>query len=32
MITDFAEDDEVEEGKLLWNNMIGELKQILGSK
>jgi uncharacterized protein YndB with AHSA1/START domain len=32
MITDFAEDDEVEEGKLLWINMIGELKQILGSK
>lgn len=32
MITDFAEDDEVEEGKLLWTNMIGELKQILGSK
>ncbi len=32
MITDFAEEDEVEEGKLLWNNMIGNLKQILGSK
>lgn len=32
MITDFAEEDEVEEGKLLWTNMIGELKQILGSK
>lgn len=32
MITDFAEDDEVEEGKLLWTNMIGNLKQILGSK
>jgi len=32
MITDFAEDDEVEEGKMLWKNMISELKQILGSK
>ena len=32
MITDFAEEDEVEEGKLLWRNMIGELKQVLGSK
>ncbi len=32
MITDYAEDDEVEEGKLLWTNMIGNLKQILGSK
>ncbi|EDM43518.1 hypothetical protein SCB49_00675 [unidentified eubacterium SCB49] len=32
MIIDFAEEDEVEEGKLLWENMIGNLKQILGSK
>jgi uncharacterized protein YndB with AHSA1/START domain len=32
MITDFAEEDEVDEGKLLWESMIGELKQILGSK
>jgi len=31
MITDFAEDDEVEEGKMLWENMISDLKQILGS-
>ena len=31
MITDYAEDDEVEEGKMLWENMISELKQILGS-
>ncbi|WP_443633434.1 START-like domain-containing protein [Candidatus Marifrigoribacter sp. Uisw_064] len=31
MVTDFAEDDEVEEGKLLWENMISNLKQILGS-
>lgn len=31
MITDFAEDDEVEEGKMLWENMVSNLKQILGS-
>ena len=32
MVTDFADDeDEVEEGKLLWTNMISNLKHILGS-
>ena len=32
MITDFAEDeDEVEEGKMLWENMISDLKHVLGS-
>ncbi len=31
MVTDFAEDDEVDEGKLLWENMISDLKHILGS-
>lgn len=31
MITDFAEEDEIEEGKMLWENMINDLKQILGS-
>ncbi len=31
MITDFAEQDEVEEGKMLWDNMISDLKQVLGS-
>ena len=31
MVTDFAEEDEIEEGKMLWENMISELKQILGS-
>ena len=31
MITDFAEDDEVEEAKMLWDNQISDLKQILGS-
>lgn len=31
MITDFAYEDEIDEGKMLWENMISELKQILGS-
>jgi len=31
MITDFAEEDELDDGKMLWENMISELKQLLGS-
>ena len=31
MITDFTEEDEVEESKMLWDNQISDLKQILGS-
>jgi len=31
MVTDFAEEDEIDEGKMLWENMISNLKQILGS-
>lgn len=31
-ITDFAEEDEVEEAKMLWENQVGDLKQQLGSK
>jgi uncharacterized protein YndB with AHSA1/START domain len=31
MITDFAYEDEIDEGKLLWENMISNLKHILGS-
>lgn len=31
MVTDFAEDDEVEETKMLWDNQISDLKQVLGS-
>ena len=31
MVTDFAEEDEIEEGKMLWDNMVSNLKQILGS-
>jgi len=32
MLTDFAEEDEIEESKMLWENMIGSLKQVLGSR
>jgi uncharacterized protein YndB with AHSA1/START domain len=31
MVTDFAEDDEIEEAKMLWDNQISDLKQVLGS-
>ncbi|MFM1878917.1 MAG: hypothetical protein RLZZ241_1783 [Bacteroidota bacterium] len=30
-ITDFAEEDEIEETKMLWTNQISDLKQVLGS-
>ena len=31
MVTDFAEDDELEDTKMLWENQISDLKQVLGS-
>ena len=31
MVTDFADEDEVEETKMLWDNQISDLKQVLGS-
>ncbi|WP_067147518.1 START-like domain-containing protein [Pseudotamlana agarivorans] len=31
IITDFADDDEVDEAKMLWTNQISSLKQVLGS-
>ena len=31
MITDFSDDDEVDEAKMLWENQISSLKQVLGS-
>jgi len=31
MVTDFAEDDEVDETKMLWENQISSLKHVLGS-
>lgn len=32
IITDFAEEEEMEESKMLWDNLISSLKQILGSR
>ena len=31
IVTDFAEEDEVEESKMLWTNQILDLKKVLGS-
>lgn len=31
MITDYAEEDEISEAKMLWENQISTLKQVLGS-
>ncbi len=31
VVTDFADDDEVDETKMLWESQIGDLKQVLGS-
>ncbi|MCH9661556.1 MAG: SRPBCC domain-containing protein [Bacteroidetes bacterium] len=31
MVTDFADDDEIDEGKMLWDNMVSNLKHVLGS-
>ncbi len=31
VVTDFAEEDELDETKMLWESQIGDLKQILGS-
>ena len=31
IVTDFAEDGEVEESKMLWTNQVFDLKKVLGS-
>lgn len=31
MVVDFAEQDEVEESKLLWENQVSDLKHVIGS-
>lgn len=31
IITDFSEEDELDENKMLWENTISNLKQVLGS-
>ena len=30
-VTDFADEEEMEEAKMLWENQISDLKQVLGS-
>jgi len=31
IVTDFAEDGEIEESKMLWTNQVFDLKKVLGS-
>ncbi|GAA0748660.1 MULTISPECIES: START-like domain-containing protein [Flavobacteriaceae] len=31
IVTDFTEEDEIDEAKMLWDNQISDLKQVLGS-
>ncbi len=31
IITDYAEDDEIDEGKMFWDNQISQLKHVIGS-
>ena len=31
IITDFVEEDEIEESKQLWDSQVGSLMQLLGS-
>ena len=31
VISDYADDDEIDESKLLWDNLVADLKQVLGS-
>ena len=30
-VTDFSDEDELEESKMLWTNLVGDLKQVLGA-
>jgi hypothetical protein len=31
IVTDFCPEDELEESKLLWDSLVADLKQVLGS-
>ena len=31
IITDFSDEDELEEAKLLWDSLVSDLKQVLGN-
>ena len=30
-VTDFSDDEEIEESKMLWTNLVSDLKQVLGA-
>ena len=30
-VTDFSTEDELEESKMLWTNLVGDLRQVLGA-
>ena len=30
-VTDFSDDEELEESKMLWTNLVGDLMQVLGA-
>ena len=31
IVSDYSEEDEMEESKMLWDNLVSDLKQVLGS-
>ncbi len=31
IVSDFADEDELDEAKMLWENLVGSLKQVLGA-
>ena len=31
IVTDYSDEGEIEEAKLLWDSLISDLKQVLGS-
>ena len=31
IISDYADEDELDEAKMLWDNLVGSLKQVLGA-
>jgi uncharacterized protein YndB with AHSA1/START domain len=31
IVTDFSNEDEMEESKMLWDNLVSDLKQVLGA-
>jgi hypothetical protein len=31
MVVDYAQEDDIEESKLLWENQVSDLKHVIGS-